>query len=799
MGVQRLLEQTAQMGSPIICPVGSSCKFHVKMHSNSHETDNTGVEADKQMDMSFDMIVQATGEKTFSVKGENFVDHIASTRAEENVDLVNEVAKFNNCLKHMIDIVTEDGGKFSALMAEPTGSTISQDDQDCMEDAQEFSAYVTGAFEVLANPTEAAAVANEAPEHTSGPVTSELLEFADVQHQLDSKKTTHYRREVHDDGSVTVHRQYNIEYNQDSLPAPFLLQADDNSLASAGTGNTKVDSAGKVTSSEDAVTSTIGKDSPDGLTCVPDPSKGKTCETAEADAKGPPKEKVRMETKFDYIVTKVQEEELLQELETLDQFWQRQKAAGRVAVPLHKVTSTIQARKQVEPRKVDEGMPSFVEYLEAAPASEYEKSGTKTNLEKTMRSQQIRKRVVALIQDGAIHNQRAVQALMHVIGRVGMDDSTALTQLVQMASNENLDLAARQQALMALLQSKCYNHDHSIQQLSKLTQNPNSDVELMALHVKYGLIGHAEHCAHGAYGNADSYRMLLQEAHQRLSSALESGDEHASQAWLTAIANTNSQHADDTAAVAAVAHHKRLSPPLRMYAIQALGKLFTPEARKHLSTLAADSTNSFLQYHAEKALQGEHLMKGDKRLLTMAKSGMVDQLTQIGDTQMGVKREKVWPMPSSGDLRAEPKVGVEIYKDNDKPGKPFCLHGYAGVDGKAWTWTVSLIQAGGEKCSGHDFEKYISILNIKVWPGSSRGSVHPQVAQFSQASDEQGKCNMNVDAADLVATIAYDWTFFEYDKTFTVAGIPINGLVKLEGEIGLKVGWGNLGDPNVDG
>ena len=51
-------------------------------------------------------------------------------------------------------------------------------------------------------------------------------------------------------------------------------------------------------------------------------------------------------------------------------------------------------------------------------------------------------------------------------------------------------------------------------------------------------------------------------------------------------------------------------------------------------------------------------MKGDKRLLTMAKSGMVDQLTQIGDTQMGVTREKVWPIPSSGDLRAEPKVGV---------------------------------------------------------------------------------------------------------------------------------------------
>ena len=54
--------------------------------------------------------------------------------------------------------------------------------------------------------------------------------------------------------------------------------------------------------------------------------------------------------------------------------------------------------------------------------------------------------------------------------------------------------------------------------------------------------------------------------------------------------------------------------------------------------------------------------------------------------------------------------------------------------------------------------------------------MHPNVAQFSQAGDQQGKCEMNVDAADLVITISFDWTFFEKEKVFTICGVPINGM-----------------------
>jgi hypothetical protein len=48
----------------------------------------------------------------------------------------------------------------------------------------------------------------------------------------------------------------------------------------------------------------------------------------------------------------------------------------------------------------------------------------------------------------------------------------------------------------------------------------------------------------------------------------------------------------------------------------------------------------------------------------------------------GISKAKSWPMPDGGDIRAEPKVGVEIYDDDG-----YCLHGYAGVDGKVM-WCV---------------------------------------------------------------------------------------------------------------
>ena len=115
----------------------------------------------------------------------------------------------------------------------------------------------------------------------------------------------------------------------------------------------------------------------------------------------------------------------------------------------------------------------------------------------------------------------------------------------------------------------------------------------------------------------------------------------------------------------------------------------------------SSSSDPEMQKAAEKAISGHHLHVSDPRkpppseVSTMALS-QVDVSSKSGN----LKFEKAWPMPATGDPRAEPKVGVELF-ETDKRDEPFCLHAYAGVDGKAWTYTVSLIQAGGVKCVGN--------------------------------------------------------------------------------------------------
>merc|ERR1712054_519521 len=321
--VARLVEATARTSSASVCGVGATCKFVVHIHSDSHETDNTGEEADKSMDMTMLLTVKRTGQSTYKVYGSDFKDKVQSTRPQENVGDI-EASKMNNCLKWMELEVSESNGQFTAHMNLVSGSPIKQDDEGCAEDAQEFQQYVLGAFESLTAPTQAVAEANSAPSHHSGAQTAELVEFADVQHQATNKRTTHYRREVHDDGSVTVHRQYHFDFTQDATPAPFLLMTGDNSLTSQGQGTNQVDASGKVQSSSDVITSGVGRDSTNDLLCKDNPSKGSTCEKDEAAQNSFPASEARLEQKVITKITKVSEEELLQEeLEPLDQFLQR--------------------------------------------------------------------------------------------------------------------------------------------------------------------------------------------------------------------------------------------------------------------------------------------------------------------------------------------------------------------------------------------------------------------------------------------------------------------------------------------
>jgi len=780
-----------------LCNTNQQCSYTINISSKSENEDNKHAEMneDQAMELTFDLhvnpgTVQSGGQTTYILTASNYKT-TENDKDGQTADLTSDDATFERCLLACrLEVVQEDATGSMQFMLKHTDSNIPDDDTTCAEDATKIYNMLVGSTNTISN-AEKAATTQEAGHQSSGQETTELIEFRHVQPDTNGKRTTHYRREMHDNGSVTIHRTHTYELEQLRQSTP----AGKDSVSLVGQGSSTVGSDGTVQKATETNTNVIGKDSPKtGFSCTGNgeiDANGKSCDTSEVNTQQP--EKARMEVDVIFMATLLSNEEMLvEDRESFEEFIERHAKEDRKPVPAHQAIMHDLEQEILEPENVEEGMVKFLQYLETAPNSEFQQTSVRRELEKTMTSSEIRQRTVSKLAKNQLKNGRAVQAVMHAIGRVAMKQPHAVTQLIELASDPDVPIPAQQQALVALLQARCWDHKHAIDSLRQLVDEPKSEIQFFALHVQHGLIAHSEHCAHGAYGNAKEYRELLQKAHVGLSEAVENNEDQAAVMWLTAIGNSNSQHPEDTAAVAAIANDDKLSAPVRRAAIHTLGKLWTASARTDLGKLADDSTDGFIQGQAAKALAGEHLVAGDPR-----RPEEMPTLTQTSESMqggsVGIKREKVWPQPSTGDLRAEPKVGVEIYKNNyDK----YCLHGYAGVDGKAWTWTVSLIQAGGEKCVGSSFDKYISVLGIRVWP-SGRGGTHPNAAQLSQAGDQQGKCNMNVDAADFVVTIAFDWTFFEFDKTFVVGGVPINGNVRLEGEIGLKTGWGNLGNPNV--
>jgi len=49
---------------------------------------------------------------------------------------------------------------------------------------------------------------------------------------------------------------------------------------------------------------------------------------------------------------------------------------------------------------------------------------------------------------------------------------------------------------------------------------------------------------------------------------------------------------------------------------------------------------------------------------------------------------------------------------------------------------------------------------------------------------------------DLTVVLSFDRDFLDADKSICVGIFCLNGRIKLTGEVGLKTGWGNMGDPN---
>lgn len=777
-------------GPASICGDCQTCTFRVKVKSLTEHEDTNNPDPmveDKKMDFEFNLVVSpgaAAGTHVVSASDYSNKLDAASPEYGEETDHsysaeAQEEAEFGACMeqtsRRFTHGATAGAIHFVAPSVENTNPSNWDANSVCGEHANEIFDLLTGSITTIGQSTVS----------TADPT---LLEFETSEDNMNGRRTTQHRRVQHADGGYTVHRKH-------VTIVPRLIQAvpvGTDSVDMQGTSTTTVDADGTVQATQERGTTVIGTSSTDdGFVCGSGTADNRD---SSVDCEAIPStvataEKARLEIDFSMSVVKTGTDDGSCPTTELAAYKTQLQQQGFKLVP---ASEAIQARAEKpveEPVNAEEGMPQFLQALEDVPDETLELSQTKAQIEKALKSSTIRKHVVHALMQNEIKNHRAVQLLMHLIGYVGTKQPTAISQLLALAHNKKLSLHARQQALGGLLQAKCYDHSHAIEGLSKLAQNPQNDIEWMAAHVQHGLIGHLQHCKQGSVGHASEYDELMQQTHANLADAVKNKEEQNALKWLDAIGNTHTQAPESSDAIALVARNEKLSAGMRVVAVHNLGKIFSDTAQKHMNKLLSDP-DYFVQEAALEGLAGKHLAASDPRL-----EGILRPVAALVQTQAdwGIKKEKVWPTPSSGDIRAEPKVGVEIKNEGTKK----CLHGYAGVDGKAWSWTVSLIQAGGKKCSGTAFEKYVSVLGIKIWPGASAGQRHPDTAQFSQAGDQQGECKMNVDAADLVATIAWDKNFFTYDRTFSVCGYPINGLISLDGQIGMKVGYGNLGAPNV--
>ena len=519
-------------------------------------------------------------------------------------------------------------------------------------------------------------------------------------------------------------------------------------------------------------------------------------------------------------------DEMLQTM-TKDEFLEFHAKAGRKPVPILQAITSTEVISDPTDEEMDTGYTKFMQGLveigNSNPDS-FEPGKLRESVHEQMRSPKVRAQTVKDLSKNKIKSARVVQSLMHAIGSAATTQPEAADQLIGLASTAGIDQTAASQALVALLQAKCYDHDHAIRGLTKLARpDAQTFTQIMAVHVQHGLIAHAEHCANDKYtgASAHKYNDILAATHKHLEGAVAKGDDAAAWILLDAIGNTHSQRIKETTALIAVANNGHMRAQTQMLAVRNLGKLYTPQALVALNELAAHPINkgTALQKACEQAISGELLAKGDNRKPLQSQVAVLAQTDKVKEVHddanganIGIQYSKVWPMPAGGDIRAEPKVGIEISRESDYANTekdPWCVHGYAGVDGKAWTWTLSLVQAGAKKCMGFKFYAYLSILQVTVWNkekgsgGSNAVSTFDNAGdatqQFSQAGDTNGYCGTNVDAMDLSATISYDKDFLDKSKSIVLGIFIINGRIKMTGEVGLKCGWGNMGDPNSSG
>merc|ERR1712166_1035557 len=791
-----------------LCDQASECVYELTLSSTSSESDNGATASQDEITLSYKLRIRPVGAaNTFVIDGEDYVVGGQSPGDPAQVGL------FNNCFNNAERHVVQDSNGNVQMLAK-TEDSQSGVTEACSAFEEKIQSIYAGTIEALAS---VFASADD----------GELMQFSERVPDANGFRTSHYRREKHDDGSMTVHRARTWEHAADRHPMPILMQSDGaaSSLTMTATGSSTSNSNGVTTKSTDVADAKLGEDSKStGFSCQGNGKQdgtGTSCNTNEVPGNNEG-ENVRLKSQTGYQITLLTTTptQLVQTM-TMDEFLQSHAKAGRKPVPIPQAITTSEVISDPSDEEMNTGyikfMQGLVEIGNSQPGS-FEPGKLRDSVHAQMRSPKIRAQTVNDLSKNKIKSPRAVQTLMHAIGSAATYQKEAVDQLIELASTSDIDQTAASQALVALLQAKRYNHDHAIRGLAKLARpDAQTFTQIMAVHVQHGLMAHAEHCANNKYTEASSHKYddILAGTHRHLEEAVANGDDGAALILLDALGNTQSQRPKETAALVAVANNGHLHIQTQMLAVRNLGILYTPQALVALKELAAHPYNkgTVWQKACEQAISGELLEKGDMRKPPQTESQFV-ALAQLKDAP-SLKYEKQWQFPSDGDIWAGPMVGVDATKEEDYADTkedPICVRLYTGIHAKAWDWTKNIFQAGMKMCKGFKPYAYVEFLAVRIWIRQfSKGklaklkdnyglgsTIDSSVSQSDDPPlyglpDNNGFCLTNVDMMDLTTTISYDKNFLDKELSIWVGCFKISGYIQLSGEIGVKAGWGNIG------
>ena len=271
-----------------LCDEGSECVYKLTLSSATSESDNDQTSSqDGEITLSYELRVRATGTAdTFVIDGENYV---VGGKSPGDASLTTE---FNDCFnKAERHVIQDANGNVQMMAAEVDTDALKESGtltEACSAFEERIQSIYAGTVETLASVFASAG-------------DEELMQFSERVPDANGFRTTHYRREKHADGSMTVHRARTWEHAPDRHPVPMLLQSEGKAssldMKAKGSSTSK---GGITTDSKDKADATLGTDSDStGFSCQgngkPDKN-GQSCAQKEVPSDKEQPENVRIQS-----------------------------------------------------------------------------------------------------------------------------------------------------------------------------------------------------------------------------------------------------------------------------------------------------------------------------------------------------------------------------------------------------------------------------------------------------------------------------------------------------------------------